>query len=59
MTFEKTDTGYSAYVQDLPGCIATGETKSDCENNIYAAIKFHIERLTEEGLSIPDLKSGK
>ncbi len=52
--FEKTDTGYSAYVPDLPGCIATGKIKSDCESNIYDAIKFHIEGLREEGLSIPN-----
>ncbi|HDY87365.1 MAG TPA: type II toxin-antitoxin system HicB family antitoxin [bacterium] len=55
--FEKTDTGYSAYVPDLPGCIATGKTKSDCESNIYKAIKFHIEGFNEEGLSIPDQKT--
>ena len=52
--FEKTDTGYSAYVPDLPGCISTGKTKSDCENNIYEAIQFHIEGMLEEGLNIPE-----
>lgn len=55
--FEKTDTGYSAYVPDLPGCAATGKTKSDIERNIYEAIKFHVEGLKKEGLSIPDSKT--
>ena len=55
--FEKTDTGYSAYVPDLPGCAATGKTKSDIECNIYEAIKFHVEGLKKEGLSIPDSKT--
>ncbi len=54
---EQTDTGYSAYVPDLPGCIATGETKSDVEANIYEAITFHLEGLKEEGLTIPESKS--
>ena len=39
--FEKTATGYSAYVPDLPGCIATGKTKLVAEKNIYEAILFH------------------
>ena len=55
--FEKTITGYSAYAPDLPGCISTGKTKSECESNIYEAIQFHIEGMLEEGLSIPEPKS--
>lgn len=39
---EKTATGYSAYVPDLPGCVATGATKADTETNIYEAITFHL-----------------
>lgn len=54
---EQTDTGYSAYVPDLPGCIVTGETKSAIETNIYEAITFHLEGLKEEGLDIPESKS--
>ncbi|HNR49706.1 MAG TPA: type II toxin-antitoxin system HicB family antitoxin, partial [Bacteroidia bacterium] len=50
--FEKTKTGYSCYVPDLPGCIATGKTKIIAEKNIYEAIKFHIEGLEEEGLKV-------
>jgi predicted RNase H-like HicB family nuclease len=51
--FEKTKTGYSAYVPDLPGCIGTGKTKAMTEKNIYEAIQFHLEGLQEEGLPIP------
>jgi len=51
--YEKTKTGYSAYVPDLPGVIATGSTKSIVEKNIFSAIQFHIEGLKEEKLPIP------
>ena len=51
--FEKTTTGYSAYVPDLPGVIATGKTKIIVEKNIFSAIQFHIEGLKEENLKIP------
>ena len=51
--FEKTDTGYSAYVPDLPGCIATGKTKSMTETNILDAIQFHLAGLKEEKIKIP------
>jgi predicted RNase H-like HicB family nuclease len=54
---ERTETGFSAYVPDLPGCIATGDTKELLENNIYEAIQFHLEGLKEEGLNIPEAKS--
>jgi len=55
--FEVTETGYSAYVPDLSGCIATGRNKTDVEENIYEAIKFHIEGLMEENLPIPQSKT--
>lgn len=51
--YEKTDTGYSSYIPDLPGCVATGKTKRQVEKNIYEAMKFHIEGLKLEGLPIP------
>ncbi len=51
--FEKTSTGFSAYVPDLPGCVATGKTKIITEKLIYEGIKFHLEGLEEEGLSAP------
>jgi predicted RNase H-like HicB family nuclease len=42
---EKTQTGYSAYVPDLPGCIATGRTKEIVEKYIYEAVRFHMDGL--------------
>ena len=51
--FERTDTGYSAYVPDLPGCVATGETRAETEQLIAEAIPFHLEGLFEEGFDIP------
>ncbi len=53
IVLEKTKTNYSAYVPDLPGCIATGLTVEETENEIKAAIAFHIEGLIEAGLEIP------
>ncbi len=50
---EKTATGYSSYVPDLPGCIATGKTKEQVEEFIYEGIQLHIEALLEEGLPVP------
>ncbi|MCX6258987.1 MAG: type II toxin-antitoxin system HicB family antitoxin [Bacteroidia bacterium] len=50
---EKTETGYSAYVPDLPGCIATGKTKEMVEKHIYDSIRFHMEGLIESKLPIP------
>ncbi|MGZ8511224.1 MAG: type II toxin-antitoxin system HicB family antitoxin [Chitinophagaceae bacterium] len=51
--YENTKTGYSSYVPDLPGVIATGKTKAIVEKNIFDAIQFHIEGLKEERLRIP------
>ena len=53
IVLEKTSTNYSAYVPDLLGCIATGLTVEETENEIKAAIAFHIEGLIEDGLEIP------
>lgn len=54
---EKTVNNYSAYVPDLPGCIATGDTAEETEREISHAIEFHIEGLIEDGLPIPQPKS--
>jgi len=45
VVFEKSKTGYGAYVPDLPGCIATGNTKAVVKKRIKEAIEFHIEGL--------------
>jgi predicted RNase H-like HicB family nuclease len=54
---EKTGTGYSAWVPDLPGCIATGRTKEMVEKYIFEAIRFHLEGLKESNLPIPSNKT--
>lgn len=51
---EKTDTGYSAYSPDLPGCVSTGMTREDIERNMQEAIEFHLDGLQEEGYPIPE-----
>ena len=53
VVYEKTKTGYSAYVPDIPGVIATGKTKAIVEKNNFGAIQFHIEGLKEEKLRLP------
>lgn len=52
--FEKTWSNYSAYLPDLPGCVATGETPEEVERNIREAVAFHLDGLREEGLPIPE-----
>lgn len=55
--FEKTETGFSAYVPDLPGCIAAAQTKMETEKLIYEAIQFHLEGIILDGLTIPENRS--
>lgn len=57
IVLEKLDHNYSAYVPDLPGCVATGASLQETENLIREAIKFHIDGLLEEGLPLPEPKS--
>jgi len=54
---EPTDTGFSAYSPDLPGCIATGGARDEVEREMRSAIEFHLEGMWEEGLEVPDPKS--
>lgn len=57
VVFEKSSTGYSAYVPDLPGCISTGATKEETKKNIKEAIELHLEVMEEDGLPIPESNS--
>ncbi len=57
VVIEKVGNNYSAYVPDLPGCVATGNTVDEVENEIRDAIRFHIDGMKEEGLSIPKPES--
>jgi predicted RNase H-like HicB family nuclease len=53
VVIEKAQGNYSAYVPDLPGCVATGLTVEETEKEIRDAIRFHLEGLKEDGLPIP------
>jgi predicted RNase H-like HicB family nuclease len=53
IVIEKAPGNYSAYVPDLPGCIATGDTVAEVESEIRKAIRFHIDGLLEDGLPVP------
>ncbi|CAD0226755.1 MULTISPECIES: type II toxin-antitoxin system HicB family antitoxin [Planktothrix] len=52
--FELAGSNYSAYVPDLPGCISTGKTLEETENNIKEAIELYIDTLREDGQAIPE-----
>jgi predicted RNase H-like HicB family nuclease len=54
---EEGKTSFGAYVPDLPGCVAVGETKEEVLNLIQEAIEFHIEGLREDGQPIPEPSS--
>jgi len=54
VVFERTSTGWSAYVPALPGLGVTGRTRAEAEELIREGIPFHLEGLVEEGLPIPD-----
>lgn len=53
VVIEKAGGNFSAYVPDLPGCIATGATVAAVEQEIRTAIRFHIDGLREDGEPVP------
>jgi predicted RNase H-like HicB family nuclease len=53
VVLEQGKAGYGAFVPDLPGCIAAGESKNETLALIKEAIEFHIEGLVEDGTAIP------
>ena len=57
VVIEQSETGYGAYVPDLPGCIAAAETREEVTTLIQEAIEFHIEGLIETGQQIPHPQS--
>ena len=57
VVIEKTKSNYSAYVPDLPGCIAIGSTIEETEASIRETIAFHLEGLREDRQSIPEPSS--
>jgi predicted RNase H-like HicB family nuclease len=58
VVFEKGERNWSAFVPDLPGCIATGRTRPETAKNIRAAIALHLAGMREDGLPIPKPVTG-
>jgi predicted RNase H-like HicB family nuclease len=54
VVIEKAAGNYSAYVPDLPGCVATGETVAEVGRVIREAVRFHIEGLQADGIAVPE-----
>ncbi len=54
IVIEKAENNYAAYVPDLPGCVTTGQTVEETEQQIRAAIEFHLRGMREDGLPIPE-----
>ena len=57
IVIEKAENNYSAYVPDLPGCVATGASFEEVETQIREAIEFHLEGMREDGVAIPSPQS--
>jgi predicted RNase H-like HicB family nuclease len=53
VVIEKAGANYSAYVPDLPGCVATGRTLPTVQRRIQQAVEMHIEGMREDGLRVP------
>ncbi len=53
IVIEKAEGNFCAYVPDLPGCVATGATLIEVEEQIREAIAFHVDGLLEDGLPVP------
>ena len=53
IVIEKAANNYSAYVPDLPGCVATGETAAIAADQLRDAVRFHIEGLVADGIAVP------
>ena len=57
IVIENASSNFSAYVPDLPGCVATGATVEETETSIREAIEFHLEGMREDGTPIPPASS--
>ena len=53
IVIENAGSNFSAYVRDLPGCVATGDTLAEVERSIREAIELHLEGMREDGSPIP------
>jgi len=57
VVYEHEEDSWSAYVPDLPGCVAAGDSREEVAKLIKEAIEFHIEGLRAEGLPVPEPKA--
>lgn len=57
VVIEQAGNNYSAYLPDLPGCVATGATLAEVEREIREAMSFHLDGLRQDGLEIPSASS--
>jgi len=57
VVIERGPSSYGAYVPDLPGCIAVGQSREEAETLIHEAIEFHIEGMREDGQPVPEPSS--
>ena len=57
VVIEKARDNYSAYVPDLPGCVAAGNTRTEVARQTQEAIAFHLEGLRKEGIPIPEAQT--
>lgn len=54
IVIERANGNYSAYVPDLPGCVATGINREEVEQNMHQAIEMHLRGLLEDKLPVPE-----
>ncbi len=57
IVIEKAESNYAAYVPDLPGCVATGQTIEETEQQIREAVDLHLRGMREDGSPIPEPSS--
>lgn len=57
VVIERAENNFSAYVPDLPGCVATGASIDEVEQNTREAIRFHLDGMREDGLPVPEPSS--
>ena len=54
IVIEKANGNFSAYCPDLPGCVATGNTREETERNMYEAVEQHVRGMLEDKMPIPE-----
>jgi predicted RNase H-like HicB family nuclease len=57
VVIERSESGFGAFVPDLPGCVAVGETEDEVRELIREAVELHLEAMREDGLTTPEPSS--